>query len=175
MHHYQIELQHLNPNGLQHIVAFIAMYKGYLGIEPHFELWRYFFFISLIKKERGRETPVPMGYAGIHLRGQWAAEYMSCQLSRSNKGWHSHWFYLKNDPAAPLPVFSRRLIEEVPSSWLWGPLVMEKKRMCDLLEAITFLKTHSLHGRSIIGGYHARRVTPLMAHVLPLYGMTPDA
>ena len=56
-----------------------------------------------------------------------------------------------------------------------GAPVKEKERMCDLLEAITFLKTHSLCGASIIKGYHARRVVPLMAHVLPLYGMTPDA
>ena len=70
LHHYQIELQHLNPNEIQHIVAFITMCMGYLGIEPHFELWRYFFSISLIKKkERGQETSVPMGCASIHLRG----------------------------------------------------------------------------------------------------------
>ena len=70
LHHYQIELQHLNPNGIQHIAAFIAMCEGYLGIQPHFELWRYFFSISLIKKkERGRETPMPMGCASIHLQG----------------------------------------------------------------------------------------------------------
>ena len=25
LHHYQIELQHLNPNGIQHIAAFIMM------------------------------------------------------------------------------------------------------------------------------------------------------
>ena len=65
------------------------MYEGYLGIEPHFELWRYFFAISLHrKKDRGGEISVPMGCGGIHLRGQRAAEYMSYQLSRSNKGWH---------------------------------------------------------------------------------------
>jgi len=46
------------------------MCEGYLGIEPHFELWRYFFSISLIKKkERGRETLVLMGCVGIHLQG----------------------------------------------------------------------------------------------------------
>ena len=173
LHHYQIELQHLNPNGIQHITTFIAMCEGYLGIEPHFELWRYLFSISLIK-ERGQETSVPMGCAGIHLRGQRAAEYMPCQLSRSNKGWHSHWFYLKNDPAAPLPVFSGCLIEEVPPSWPWGPPIKKKKRMHDLLEAITFLKTHGLYGAIIIGGYHARRVAPLMACVLSLYGMMPN-
>ena len=97
------------------------MCEGYLGIKPHFELWRYFFSISLIKKkERGQETLVTMGCMGIHLRGQRADEYMPCQLSRSNKGWHSHWFYLKNDPTTSLPVFSERLVEMVPPSWSWG-------------------------------------------------------
>ena len=100
---------------------------------------------------------------------------MPYQLFRSNKGWHSHWFYLKNDPAAPLTVFSERLIEEVPPSWPWGPPVKEKKRMHDLLEAIAFLKTRGLRGAGIIGGYHARRMAPLMAHVLSLNGMTPGA
>jgi hypothetical protein len=38
LHHYQIELQHLNSNGIQHIAAFVALCEGYLGIEPHFEL-----------------------------------------------------------------------------------------------------------------------------------------
>ena len=79
----------MNPNRILHIATFITMCEGYLGIEPHFELWRYLFSISLIKKkERGRKTPVSMGCVGIHLRGQRAAEYMPCQLSRSNKGWH---------------------------------------------------------------------------------------
>ena len=40
LHHYQIELQHLNPNGIQHIAAFITLCEGCLGIEPHLELWR---------------------------------------------------------------------------------------------------------------------------------------
>ena len=79
----------MNPNEIQHIVAFIAMCEGYLGIEPHFELWRNFFAISLHRKDRGGEILVPMGCMGIHLWGQRVGEYMPCQLSRSNKGWHS--------------------------------------------------------------------------------------
>jgi len=116
-----------------------------------------------------------MGCVGIHLWGQWVAEYMPCQLSGSNKGWHSHWFYLKDDPAALLPIFSRCLIEEVPPSWQWWPPIKKKKRMRDLLEAIVLLKTHGVCEASVIRGYHARRVAPLMARVLPLYGMTPSA
>jgi hypothetical protein len=53
LHHYQIELQHLNPNGIQQITAFIVLCEEFLGIEPHFELWRYFFTVSLIKKRDG--------------------------------------------------------------------------------------------------------------------------
>ena len=63
---------------------------------------------------------MPIGCMGIHLQGQRATKDMPCQLSKSNKGWHSHWFYLKNDPAAPLPIFSKCLAEEVPLSWPWG-------------------------------------------------------
>ena len=81
----------------------------------------------------------------------------------------------KEQPTAPLPVFFGRLVEEVPPSWPWGPPIKEKKRMRDLLEAITFLKTHGLHGAGVISWYHARRVAPLMVRVLPLYEMTPDA
>jgi len=38
-----------------------------------------------------------------------------------------------------------------------GVKVRQKKRMCDLLEAIMFLKTHYLRGASVIRGYHTRR------------------
>jgi len=47
--------------------------------------------------------------------------------------------------------------------------------MCDLLKSIAFLKTHGLRRSDVIRRYHARRVAPLMACVLPLYGMTPSA
>ena len=47
IHYYKIELQHLNPNGIQHMAVFVAMCEGFLGINPHFDLSRYFFTITL--------------------------------------------------------------------------------------------------------------------------------
>ena len=45
------------------------------------------------------------------------------RLLMSNKGWHSQWFYLKNDVATPLPEFTGSLIEEALESWRkWGIL-----------------------------------------------------
>ena len=58
--------------------------------------------------------------------------------------------------------------------WPQGPPEKEKKRMCDTLKAVVSLRSHGLHGASVIGAYHARRVTSLMAHALQLYGMTPS-
>ena len=64
---------------------------------------------------------VLMGCASICLQGNQVLEYMSIPLSKSNKGWHKLWFYLKNDDATPLPIFTSRLIEEAPDVWRYGP------------------------------------------------------
>ena len=78
-----------------------------------------------------------MGCASIQLRNNCVNEYPSMHLSTSNKGWHSHWFYVKNDAAAPLPEFTGRLIEEVPESWRrWGVPEKDKKKIQDHLAAI---------------------------------------
>jgi hypothetical protein len=107
LHHYKIELQHLNPNRIQHITAFVVLCEGYLGIKPHFELWKYFFTVSLQKKrEKNKaELSVPMGCASIHLRAGWAGGYIPIALMKTNKGWHKLWFYLMNDAAAPTDLF----------------------------------------------------------------------
>jgi hypothetical protein len=67
------------------------------------------------------------------------------------------------------------LIEEPLESWGWGPVDAEKRRLGDLLKAIALLKLHDLHAIGVVRAYHARRVAPLMACVLLLYQMTPEA
>ena len=112
--YYNVELQHLTPNGIQHIMALVTLSEGILGISPHFDLWRHFFVVTLLKKrEKKHELNVPMGCAGIQLHNNRVNEYPSMRLSTSNKGWHMLWFYVKDDAAAPLPAFSGRIIEEV--------------------------------------------------------------
>ena len=103
LHIYKIELQHLNPNRIQHMAVFVVLFEGFLGISPHFDLWRYFFVVTLQKKreKRGRqELHMPMGCAGIQLWNNRVSEYLLMRLSMSNKGWHSQWFYLKNGATA---------------------------------------------------------------------------
>jgi hypothetical protein len=86
---YRIELQHLDPNRIQHITIFIVLCEGFLGIMPCWDLWRYFFTAEL-RKERmlnQTEAPLPMGCVSIHLRGGGRArEYIPMRLSVPNRG-----------------------------------------------------------------------------------------
>ena len=117
---------------------FVALCEGFLGISPHFNLWQHFFAITLLKKrEKRQELNVPMGCAGIQLHNNRVNEYTPMSLSTSNNEWHSHWFYIKNDAATPLPESTGRLIEEVPESWRkWGVPEKDKKRIQDHLTTI---------------------------------------
>ena len=136
-------------------MAFIALCEGFLGISPHFDLWWYFFDVNLSKKRVGKqELSMPMACASIHLCNNRANDYPLMRLSTSNKGWHSQWFYVKDDMAAPLPVYSGRLIEEVPGSWKWGVLGKDKKRVKDHLAALQIQKERGVKGSGIIGAYH---------------------
>jgi hypothetical protein len=106
---------------------------------------------------------------------------MAARLSTSNKGWHSQWFYLKND-AAPnllehaLWEYTGCVVEVVPESWVrWGVPKKDMKKIADHLAAIKILKENSVKGSDVIGAYHVRRVVPLMVHTFPLYRMAPSA
>ena len=72
---------------------------------------------------------MPMGCADIQLRNNRVNEYPPMHLSTSNKGWHSYWFYVKDDIATRLPAFTRRLIEEVLESWRkWGSRIKTRRK-----------------------------------------------
>jgi hypothetical protein len=42
-----LELHHLTPSGILHTMAFVTLCKVYRGIEPHFNMWKYFFLVRL--------------------------------------------------------------------------------------------------------------------------------
>jgi hypothetical protein len=46
LHHYQIELVHLNPNSILQISIFVHLYEAFLGIPPNFSLFKNNFFLK---------------------------------------------------------------------------------------------------------------------------------
>jgi hypothetical protein len=69
VYYYQLELVHLVPNSITVVSTFIHFCEVYLGISPHFLLWRYFFCVKSTGKRSG-----PVGAVMFNLRSGLKAE-----------------------------------------------------------------------------------------------------
>ena len=53
LHYFWLWLHDLTSHGVAHLVVFVTLYECYLGIEPHFNLWRRIFHQNLNKDGDG--------------------------------------------------------------------------------------------------------------------------
>jgi hypothetical protein len=53
LYYYTLELVHLVPNSITVVSTFIQFCEAYLGISPHFLLWRYLFCVKRTGKRSG--------------------------------------------------------------------------------------------------------------------------
>ena len=63
-HYYGVELHNFNPNSIAQAAIFIAVYEGYLGIAPHWELWLHLFRAGHTTKPAGTVDTRKMVRAG---------------------------------------------------------------------------------------------------------------
>lgn len=64
LHFYGLKVIHLKPNSIAQIAIFIHIYKGYLGIAAHFNLWRALYHLRAYPS---KETPNMVGGATFSL------------------------------------------------------------------------------------------------------------
>jgi hypothetical protein len=97
LHFYGVELHNLNPNSIAQAAIFAAVCEGFLGIDPHWDLWTHLFsaepFASTTGEKRVRMA-VRAGGCILQLRQARAQQYIPAILVSSNKGWQRWWFYL---------------------------------------------------------------------------------
>jgi hypothetical protein len=97
LHYYGVELHNLNPNSIAQAAIFAAVCEGFLGIDPHWDLWTHLFSaepFALTTGEKRVRMPVRAGGCILQLRQAHAQQYNSAILVSSNKGWQRRWFYL---------------------------------------------------------------------------------
>ena len=125
--HFGIELQHLPPNSISQAAIFATLCEGFLGIDPHWDLFLWYFKAELnsVASSKGKSSTrkaVRAGGCVLHLRTldrkgvNRMEEYIVSRLTSSNKDWQRGWFYLRNDENEP-PVYRGHL--RAP----WGQLV----------------------------------------------------
>jgi len=86
-----VSLCNLHPNTILHISIFIQFYEVYLGIVPHFNLFRHLFW----PKKKGGGSSRVVGGVYLQLHDRMAGEYITMPLNTSLKGWNTRRFYKK--------------------------------------------------------------------------------
>ena len=79
---WRVSLCNLHPNTILHISIFIHFCEAYLGILPHFNLFRHLFWL----KKRGGGGSKVVGGVYLQLRNGMAGEYLTVPLNTSLMG-----------------------------------------------------------------------------------------
>jgi hypothetical protein len=142
LHYYGVELHNFNPNSIAQAAIFAAVCEGFLGIDPHWDLWTHLFSMELFALTTGEKKvrmAVRAGGCTLQLRQARAQQYIPTILVSSNKGWQRRWFYLQNDDGR-LPSFSQRVVSAAGSNWRWEATREKQENLQPLLEALQRLR-----------------------------------
>jgi hypothetical protein len=156
---YGIQLHNLNPNSILHIACFIMLCECFLGIEPHWALWRRIFIIR-------HPLPYQTGGFGIQVRPN--IEYFNLQMAKNNPGWRAKWYYAK-DKSSDAKNFG---LEEFQPIGVLRPRVSWRHDLSDeelkvtepLMKKILQLRAtlkKELSGIQLIRTFIERRIQPL--------------
>jgi hypothetical protein len=142
LYYYKLELVHLVPNSITVVSTFIHFCEAYLGISPHFLLWRYLFCVKSTGKRSG-----PMGAVMFCLRSGLKTEWIDSNLPENTAGWRSEWFYITNQ----LPGLPRRTGHKPVkiSEWDLGLSSCELEDLKGVLELISDMKKREVTGAAV--------------------------
>jgi hypothetical protein len=161
---YGVQLHQLTPNSILHIACFITFCESFLGIEPHFLLWKFLFrlcpSVTLSKKPE-------LSRAVVSIRAE--SQYLEFSMAASVQGWRKKWFYIKDqkvsssDQYGIAPFDASKEVKKL-ASWDSPPTEAEMEEIKPLLACIQDLKTGkggALSGTQLIAFFLQHRVQPL--------------
>jgi hypothetical protein len=169
---YGVQLHQLTPNSILHITCFVTLCESFLGIKPHWTVWKFLFClrpsVSLSKKPE-------LGRAVISVRAE--AHYLEFSMAASVQGWRKKWFYIKDqknsssDHYGVVPFDANKELKKL-SSWDSPPMEAEMEDIKPLLARIQSLKNASggaLSGTQLMAFFLQWRIQPLQYRVSKLW------
>jgi hypothetical protein len=133
---YGVQFHQLTPNSILHIACFVILCESFLGIEPHFLLWKFLFrlrpSVALSKKPE-------LGGAIVSVRVE--AHYLEFVMAASVQGWRKKWFYIKDQKISSSDQYSIAPFDAVKdlkklASWDSPPTEAEMEDIKPLLAHI---------------------------------------
>jgi hypothetical protein len=90
---YRLKLTHLNPNSSLQISIYVHLCEAFLGVLPHFGLWKYMYHYR--PGMAGGQHQL-VGGASLEMRRGRKTDYLEIPLKDSIKGWRLEWFIVEN-------------------------------------------------------------------------------
>jgi hypothetical protein len=156
---YELNLTHLNPNSILQISIFVHLCEAFLGILPHFGLWKYLYH-CWPGMAGGQHQLV--GGASLELSRGRKAEYLDIPLKDSIKGWRLEW-------CKSLSPRSGRQLDVRTPSWIESPTSSEITEARVLLVEIYLLKDRGLTAEAVVADFVFKNIQPLKDRAYPTY------
>jgi hypothetical protein len=169
---YGVQLHQLTPNSILHIACFVTLCESFLGIEPHFLLWRSIF---RLRPSVALSNKPELGGAVVSVRAE--AQYLNFCMSASVQGWRTKWFYIKDRKASSedeyglAPFDASKELKKL-ASWDSPPTDAEMEEIAPLLTRVQALKGGkggTLSGIQLMAFFVQRRVQPLQHRLSKLW------
>ena len=148
-----IQIHHLTPESIQHLAVFVHLCEAFLGIEPHFELFRRLYSLVPLpsKDELGK-----VGCTSLELRSEDSRRYLQWPRIHIDPLRSSRWFYISN-PSPELP----KLYADPPvffREWYFKSVVGSEFQTDELLDMISSLREKRVTTASIVRNWAQRRI-----------------
>jgi hypothetical protein len=92
---YGVQLHQLTPNSLLHIACFITLCEAFLGINPHWGLWKHLF---RLRPNATKDEIHDLGGAIVSVR--YESQYLAFEMAELVQGWRQKWFYIKDQKSS---------------------------------------------------------------------------
>jgi len=133
------------------ISTFIHLCEAYVGIEPHFDLFRYLF---CLRKKGAVGGSKIAGGVYLNLRDGMKNCYLSCPWNTSLTEWYKRWFYIREEPGSTTFCDVGYVLEK-RVSWINRP-----EYTSQVSELMSLIDWSRLDGPGVVGNFLARRVMP---------------
>ena len=134
----------------------------YLGILPHFGLWKYLYHCR--PRMAGGQHQL-IGGASLELHRGRKTEYLNIPLKDSIKGWRLEWFIKYKS----LPPQSGRQADVRTPSWVESLTPSEITEAKVLLAEVCLLKDKGLTAEAVVADFVFKNIQPLKDRAYPAY------
>ena len=166
---YGLQLHHLTPASILHIAGYVALCELFLGVEPHFALWKRLFCLV----PRSHEGSIYQ-VGGAEIWRIAGTGYPSGTPKKASEDWPSEWFYIEDAPLPDpvrigLPEFSNAPLKKHLSWRPRSPQLEEDKSVHYLMGRIRLLAHSGLTMIGVMATCIMRGVQPLQYRGHPMW------